>query len=117
MKLTFSLITIIFIAVVCTSCQTNSKVSEIRIKSDLPMGKILASNDVTISMAKDGSISLGSDKVDVADLLSKLKKRGIKKSDTIILKANQEARHEVLIKVLDQLAKGQYTNINVATEK
>jgi biopolymer transport protein ExbD len=112
MKLTLSLIAIILVSLVCTSCQTNSKNSSV-----LPTEEAVSSNGVTISIANDSGISLGSEKIAVDNLLSKLKSQGIKKSETIVIRADKEIRHDAVTKVLDQLSKGNYSKVHFSTNK
>lgn len=112
MKLKWSLISIILVSIICASCQTSSNESPDSAEVKRPPAL------VRISIKKDGTIMLGSGLiVTVDDLLSKMKESGIDKSHTIIIKADKKTRHQAVVKVLDQLAKGQYRKVNFVTNK
>ena len=110
MKAILFFIAAVFMSINCTSCRTNSDASADSLGKKPPVL-------VTIFIAEDGGISLGSGlAVSVGNLLTKMKESGVDESHTIVVSANQKSGPESLTKVLDQLNKGQYRKVNVITE-
>ena len=112
MKFILPIIVAVMTSVVCTSCQMNS------IKSNKPteLNGQKPPVCITISIAENGGITLGSGlAVTVEELVPKMKASGVDKSYQVVIRTDRKAREEVLLKVLDKLANAKFSKVNITT--
>jgi len=114
------LIDVVFLLLIFFMVSTTF-IDEAGIPLDLPSSVskgIKKSENVTVNISKDGSISIGTEKVLKENLVEKIKEK-LEKSEKkeVIIKADKDARYELVYLIMDSSRQAGAKGLSVAGKK